>query len=222
MAAIPWPTRPWPTHPAQRSRTHGVSGQRECPYCLGNASGRVTHNPKRFIRAIEEAAVEGISQDVQRAIGVLNLAQINESPLAKVVLAVSSIEALAHEDTGWTAAQKQMIDKATDWVRRKFSDNDDTGDVTGAIQRMHQQSLRQQAKRLFDRHQLRAALWKEWEVVYKHRSRLFHGGANREDPNVVKLANDAITVCGTIVLSSAKQRGAVLPTAATVHFGVSQ
>ena len=57
--------------------------------------GRATHDPREFIRAIEETIADGVTHDVEQAIRVLNLAHINESSLAKVVLAISSIEALA-------------------------------------------------------------------------------------------------------------------------------
>ena len=60
----------------------------------GEARGRVTHDSRKFILAIEEAATKGVSHEVEDAIHVLNQAHINESPLAKVVLTISSIEAL--------------------------------------------------------------------------------------------------------------------------------
>ena len=82
----------------------------------------------------------GLSHDVQTAIEVLNLAPINESPIAKVVFAISSIEALAQDETGWTATLKHMIDRATDWIRSQFGDNDAARNVTVSMRRMHQQS----------------------------------------------------------------------------------
>ena len=185
----------------------------------GEATGRVTHDPAEFVRAIEEAATKGMSQDVVQAISVLNLAQINESPIAKVVLAISSIEALAVQGEGWTASQREVIGGAAEWVHREFGDCSAAQEVTVAIQRVRQYSLRQQAKQLLTEHDLLTS-WADWDKVYGRRSRLFHGGANREG-DVVELAGDAMTVCGRIVLSIAKQQGAVLPTAAQVHFGVS-
>ena len=119
---------------------------------------------------LEEAATEGVSQFVQ-ATSVLNLAQINESPIAKVVLAISSIEALAVQGEGWTASQREMIDQATNWVHSEFGDSDAVHEVTDAIQRMHQHSLRQQAKRLLSKHDL-LTWWSDWEDVYGRRSRL--------------------------------------------------
>lgn len=185
----------------------------------GGATGRVTHDPAEFIRAIEEAATEGVSQDVLQAISVLNLAQINESRIAKVVLAISSIEALAVRGEGWTASQRKMIKRATDWVFGEFGDSGAAREVADAIHRMHQYSLRQQTKRLLTENDL-LTFWSDWEDVYGRRSSLFHGGANHEERDVVELASEAIQVCGRIVLSIAQRQGAVLPTPAQVHFGV--
>lgn len=183
------------------------------------AAGRVLHDARDFIIAIEEAVTEAVSQDVEHAIHVLNLAYINQSPLAKVVLAVSSIEALAQTNDTWTPHQRQIIDRAIEYVEAEFADGDGAHEVAVAIRRMHQYSLRQQAKQLMAKHDL-MALWRDWEDVYGRRSSLFHGGANREHGDVVEFAGHALKVCGTIVLSIAQRQGAVLPTSARVHFGV--
>ena len=119
---------------------------------------------------------------------------------------------------GWTAHQRDMIDRAAVWVYDQFGDTAPSREVAGAMRRMHQQSLRQQAKRLLARHDL-LTWWTRWEDVYGRRSGLFHGGASREDGDVAELAEDAMKVCGGIVLCIAKRQGALLPNAAKVHFG---
>ena len=186
----------------------------------GVATGHVTHDSREFILAIEEAATRGLSPEVEHAIHVLNQAQINESSLAKVVLTISSIEALSGKNEGWTQTQRAIIDRATKWVHTVFTESESVREVTDAIRRMHQHSLRQQTKRLLERHNL-MAWWKDWEDVYGRRSRLFHGGTNHEDRDATKLASDATEVCARIVLSIAKRQGAVLPSAAHLHFGVT-
>ena len=147
----------------------------------------------------------------------LNLAYINHEPLAKVVLAVSSIEALAAGDAGWTPSQLDMIKWAADRVEAQFGNAAEA--VADAIRRVRYLSLRQQAKRLLDRHGL-LELWPDWEDVYGRRSGLFHGGAGDDDPDSHDLANDAIRVCGAIVLSIAQRQGAILPNAASQHFPI--
>lgn len=181
--------------------------------------GQATHDPREFIRAIEESMTEGVTLDVEQAIRVLNLAHINASSLAKVVLAISSIEALAVNSEGWTACQRQMIDRAAAWVQAEFGESHASRQVMDSMQRMHQPSLRQQSRRLLEKYELQA-LWLDWEDVYGRRSRLFHGGALRDNEAVLELAQAAITVCAKIVLSIAKRQGATLPIAAQTHYGV--
>ena len=184
-------------------------------------TGTSTHGPQEFINAIEESTTKGVSPKTQRAIRVLNLAQISDSPHAKVVLSISSIEALAAENLNWTATQADMLDRATDWVHGEFGDDAEASEVADAIKRMHRRSLRQQARRLLDKHGL-MTWWKDCEDVYGRRSGLFHGGAGDDrDTDVFELAADAMKVCGRIVLSIAKQEGAGLPAEARLHFGVS-
>ena len=182
-------------------------------------TGRATHDAGEFMQAIEESAAEKVNDDVLGAVRVLNLAQINESPIAKVVLAISSIEALAATGGGWTKQQRAMIERTVHWVGNQFGGEGASREVADAIRRMHQLSLRQQARRLLKNHGL-MDWWGKWNDVYGRRSRLFHGGAGREDGDVTELAQDAMKVCGGIVLCIAKLQGASLPSAAKLHFGV--
>ena len=84
------------------------------------ADGRVTHDAAEFIRSLEEAAEGTESRETARALHALNLAQINHEPLAQVVLAVSSIEAMAADSEGWTDAQLGMIEWSAARVRGEF------------------------------------------------------------------------------------------------------
>ena len=180
------------------------------------ARGRATHDPRRFILAIEMAVTEtGVSRDIEEAVYVLNLALINKSHTAKVVLSISSIEALAAgmEDRGWTKSQKKVIKQTLAWMRERFGNCDDASEVEDAFQRARNYSIRQQTRRLLKKHDL-LELREEWEDVYDRRSRLFHGSARGEDnEDVIKLSRDAIETCRKIVLSIAKRKG-MLPTAA--------
>ena len=187
---------------------------------VGNASGHVTHDPVEFVRAIEEATTRGVTQEVSQAICVLNLAQINESPFATVVLAISSIESIAVKGEKWTSAQQDMLNGAKEWIFEEFGATSATREVAEAITRSYKNSLRQKARRLLTENDL-LTLWPKWDNVYSRRSKLFHGGASREEGTVIKLAQDAMVVCGRMVLSIAKRQGAVLPSAAQLHFDIS-
>ena len=69
------------------------------------------------------------------------------------------------------------------------------------------------ARRLLDKYGL-LTLWPDWKDAHGRRSGRFQGGASHEDPDAHRLVGDAMRVCGSIVLSSAQQEGAALPSAA--------
>ena len=111
---------------------------------------------------------------------------MNTDPIAKVVLAISTIEGLA-TDPGWTELQKEI------------SHRRDTEDTT------------------------------EHHPSTDKRSRLFHGhggddGEQRGDhlmeSELHAVAQEAMTLCGRIVLSLAKRNGVAIPSRAGVYFGV--
>ena len=89
----------------------------------GQPTGIVTHDPQEFICAIEQSATIGVSSKTQQAIRVLDLAHISDSPIAKVVLAISSIEALATDSQGWSSTQFEMVRQAAGWVRGEFGES---------------------------------------------------------------------------------------------------
>ncbi len=74
-----------------------------------------------------------------------------------------------------------------------------------------------------------SVLWLDWEDLYSRRSRLFHGGSSDgrghrgdhlEESELHALGEEALTLCGRIVLSMARQEGISVPDRAGVHFGV--
>ena len=71
--------------------------------------------------------------------------------------------------------------------------------------------------------------WQDWEALYSKRSRLFHGGRkdgsehrgdHLAESELHALGQEALTLCGRIVLSMAKREGIPVPGRAGVHFGV--
>lgn len=71
---------------------------------------------------------------MRRAVRVLNLAEMNKDPIARVVLAISTVEGLA-ADHGWTERQKELITDAADWLERAHGGEEATGQVIEAIRR---------------------------------------------------------------------------------------
>ena len=203
------------------SDVHGLTVLEDAPNLrvfTSNIGAQASHDPARFVRAIEEASAGALSDEVTRAIEVLNLAYIHDSPIAKVVLAISSIEALAANHEEWSQQQLDTIDQILSWLCTHRTEGVD--EVVAAIEKLRPRSLRQQAKRLLDEHRL-TSLWPAWDEVYGRRSSLFHGGAGQEDDgSVTVLANDAVKICGRIVLEIARQQGAMLPSEAELHFDV--
>lgn len=199
---------------------------------LGHAKGQVRSNAGDFVRALEQAlpASDFSESDlplIRRAIRVLNLAEMNTDPIAKVVLAISTIEGLA-TDPPWTDEQQKLIQSAAAWLKRTHGAMEETGQVIEAISRVRKESIRQRIKMSLAANEL-SGLWRDWENLYSKRSRLFHGGTKAggehrgdhlTDSEVHALGQEAVNLCSKIVLSMAKREGISVPDRANVHFGV--
>lgn len=198
----------------------------------GRAEVTVLSNANNFVRALEEAfpesevLVTGVPA-IRWAVRVLNLAEMNTDPIAKVVLSISTIEGLA-PDPDWTESQKHMITDAADWLERTHGGQEATQQVTEAMERMRRRSIRQRIRNMLSANDL-SALWGDWDALYSKRSRLFHGGGGDDseergdhlvESELRTMAQEAMTLCGRIVLSVAKRSGVAIPSQAGVHFGV--
>ena len=198
----------------------------------GGVELSVLSNADNFVRALEEAfprpEVSAAERPaIRRAVRVLNLAEMNTDPIAKVVLSISTIEGLA-TDPGWTELQKEMITKTADWLERAYGGEEVTGQVIGAIRRIRQSSIRQRIRNMHAENDL-SLLWGDWDPLYSKRSRLYHGGDGNDgeqwgdhlvESELHTLAGEAMTLCGRIVLSLAKREGVAIPSQADKHFGI--
>ncbi len=196
------------------------------------ASGRARPNAGDFIEALEETMPQGKvtrngSPSIRRAIRVMNLAEMNQEPIAKVVLAVSTIEGLAN-DPPWSDRQQKLIEGAAAWVERSHGELGDAAQVIKAIRQVRQESIRQRIRRLLAENDL-SDVWGEWEDLYARRSRLFHDrsrtgsehrGVHLEESELHELGQNAVKLCARIVLSMAKREGIAVPSRAALHFGV--
>ena len=152
---------------------------------------------------------------------------MNTDPITKMVLAVSTVEGLAAEPP-WTDAQKELIESAAAWLERTHRDGEEVGQVAKAIRGIRRESIRQRIRKLLDSNDL-SGLWRDWDALYGKRSRLFHGGrkdgSEERGDHLAKselnaLGQEALTLCGRIVLSMAKRERIPVPGRAGVHFGV--
>lgn len=201
-------------------------------FVLGRANAQVLASADHFVRSLEEClpengAVRRGSPSIRRAIRVLSLAEISEDPIAKLVLAVSTIEGLA-TDRPWTVEQQELIQRAAEWLERAHGDRDEAMQVVEAVLRVRKESIRQRVRKLLEANAL-SNVWQDWESLYKRRSGLFHGrseagsehrGSHLEEATLRSLGEEAIKLCARIVLSMAQREGIAVPRRAKVHFGV--
>ena len=199
---------------------------------LGPAEATVLSNADDFVRALEEAfpkpEASGAERPaIRRAVRVLNLAEMNKDPIARVVLSISTIEGLA-AGPGWTKRQKELITDAADWLERQHGGEEATGQVIEAILRTQRTSIGQRVRNMLAKNDL-SLLWDEWKALYSKRSRLFHDrdgdageqrGDHLQESELHAVAQESMTLCGRIVLSLAKRNGIAIPSRAAVHFGV--
>ena len=193
---------------------------------------QVLANTSYFVRSLQECLPENGplrtgSLSIRRAIRVLCLADINEEPTAKLVLAVSTVEGLA-TDPPWTDEQQQLIESAAAWLEGAHGDREETVQVVNAIRQVRRESIRQRIKKFLDANDL-SNVWQDWDGLYNRRSRLFHGrseagsehrGSHLEESALQKLGQEAIKLSARIVLSMAKREGIAVPDRAKVQFGV--
>ena len=110
-------------------------------------NAQVQANTGHFARSLEECLpgndpLRSGSPSIRRAIRVLNLAEINEDPIAKLVLAVSTIEGLA-KDPPWSDEQRQLIENAAAWLERAHGDREEAQQVVKAVRQVWKGSIRQ-------------------------------------------------------------------------------
>ena len=135
------------------------------------------------LRSLEECLPENDplrsgSPSIRRAVRVLNLAEIHENPIAKLVLAVCTIESLA-TDPPWTDGQRELIESAAVWLERAHGDREEAMQVLEAIRQVRKESIRQRIRRLLQVNGL-SNVWRDWDRLYKRRSGLFHGRSEEE------------------------------------------
>ena len=198
----------------------------------GRATLLVRTHARYFVRSLEECLPANRplghgSPATRRAIRVLSLAEITEDPIAKLVLAVSTIEGLA-TDPPWTAKQRELLDSAATWLERAHSGREEAAQVVAAIPGVRRESIRQRVRKLLQANDL-SQLWRAWDSLYTKRSSLFHGrseagserrGSHLEESALRALGEEALTLCVKIVLSIAQREGLALPDRANVHYGV--
>ncbi len=185
-----------------------------------NASGSVRSDPAQLLGALEELTTSGqcnageYPQALLRSLRLLNLALISDDSLAKIVLAISGIETLVHDER-WSDQQRQWIHDTVLGLRTET--DEEFHEIAASLERLHRISLRQGVFRLLDSNKLHH-LKRKWDDTYGKRSALFHGTEQVDRHQLHQLATAAVRLCGTILLSIFKNQGVALPEIAAVHF----
>ena len=172
-------------------------------FSRSRAKGTTVSSLERFLAALRDLADQPSITEPALALSVrlLNLARINAEPRARIVLAVSAVESVAG-DENWSAEQRDLIDKLAAGIADP--------EVKDAVERMHRISIRQGIRRVLRCNRL-DHLWKEWDDLYKRRSRLFHGGGEFTNQEIGELASTATQLCDEIIFGIIKQQGIKLP-----------
>lgn len=185
---------------------------------LGAEKLRVMSYPDQFLDGIKQVSKTRIEQKVMRAIKVLNLALVAEDDLATIVLSFAAVEALC-SGPSWSEGQLRIIEELARQVEEHDPTNKCRMEISAAIRGLHNESLRQSVRRKLCSYGIKH-LFKEWDAIYKRRSRLYHGGEELERQELSRLSGDAFGLCGKIVLMIASKGDGKLPETARTHFDI--
>jgi len=148
---------------------------------------------------------------------LLNAALVTAEPLARLVLAISAVEALGQSEN-WTPDQVALIEALATQVESQNRGDNERAEVADALRRgTHRIGLRQGVLRILRTLQLEH-LKKEWDRIYGERSKLVHGVGQATEAEIAQLATDAIRLGGQVLLAICSREGVVPPSIATSNF----
>jgi hypothetical protein len=133
------------------------------------------------------------------------------------VLSLSAVEALAHNEK-WTGRQRKLIERLAAELEETAKSDIEQLEVADALRKsLFRLSVRQAVKRLLADLGL-SGCQKEWDRVYRLRSGMFHGTITFDEHEAHTLANDAIALCGRIILTVAQSTGVTMPAATSEYY----
>lgn len=144
---------------------------------------------------------------VASALEVIAIAGMAREPLARAVLPISVIEMLANKTKRWSAAQKALLERLEkEAAACQDLETSEATEVAQAVKGSFQ-SVRQGIKRfILDELSLDEKIWKQFDDVYKLRSKVFHGSGTPSADIQRRLGSEAHIICRTIVLAAARRR----------------
>lgn len=197
----------------------------------GQASADVLANSDGFVQALADALPQSTASrgpaPLRRAVRLLNLAEMNKEPFAKVVLSIATVEGLAPR-LAWSSAQRELIRDTADQLESDSCSAAEVNETAEALRNWHQKSIGKGVRELFAENEL-MGLWADWNKLYGKRSRLFHDdrsgddeqrGKHLDDLELHKLGQEAVKLCASVVLSMCKREGIPVPSYANRHFNI--
>lgn len=183
-----------------------------------SADAVVTAQVDGLVEALQQLSLQPLSLgDAAVGLRLLNLAIMDNQPLARLVLALAAVEALA-EGENWTSNQACFIEKiANDIEEGSGGDSEQLEIADGIRKSLFRLSIRQGVKRFLGRLGLQD-LQKDWDRLYGVRSGVFHGTLVLAEPEIHAIANETVTLCGKIMLALARDNGVAIPSIASTHY----
>ena len=185
---------------------------------LRPAAGVVRASSDYFVGAIgalsDQRQISTLSDGLQSAIRLLNLAQINSARLARMLLAFAAIESLVHEDK-WTTDEQRYLDKIVASVENNgiWLDDRSRERIARAIGSARPTGVTQGVVQLLQNLNLES-LEREWKALYSKRSRVMHGDTLLNEADEGEFSKEAIQFATTVILSAIRTSGVILPSVA--------
>ena len=190
-------------------------------FVYASATLSVRSDPAQLLEAVETLSDPSCSFDVSRypdslvnSLTLLNHAIISDDRRAKIVLSIAAVESLI-SNQNWSDKQQLWLNDTVADLNEE--DDCELREIADRIQSMYRISLRKGVFRLLEDNGLEEYK-SRWDDVYGKRSGLFHGTLVLHQYETHRLANDAVKLCVTIVLTILRNRGVILPRIAAVHF----
>jgi len=169
-----------------------------------SGTGTVTKDPSPFLDDLERlmGQASALSKTSSDIVLLLNYALLRRDPVAQIVFAFSAVE-MVGQMNGWNEPQRKILAHlAAEALRLETGTIAEREAVSNAIlSSVHQKTLRKGVLELLNSVGLNH-LKKDWENLYKERSRLVHGLAPMPGVDYGELAFRVISLCGTILLSA--------------------
>ena len=182
-------------------------------FFLMEGVGSVTFSPDVLTNLLSSLGLsaQGLSKDACGALTLVNAATVSSDPVGRIALCISAVEALG-QNANWSAGQRRLLEDlaCTAESYESLSHKERMQVAHKLRQGLHIVGLQEGVRRLMSTLGLDAHA-AEWKRVYNLRSDLFHGRRPFQVSEVGELANDALAIARTIVLTFVRTLGVSVP-----------